>query len=139
MKKKFRKNILLIFHTYAYSWKLEISTFYGFFFILFFQIIKTKSYYNANSPYSVPKSVNETQRKVKWSTFCGWKVNKIFFMNFFFILFSLVVQISVSNKSYKCVDSIHTYKRNSQKLLFWVFSSHFICVLHSLPPCNLIL
>ena len=85
------------------------------FFILFFQMIKTKSNYNANSPYSVPKSVNKTQRKVKWTTFCGWKVNKIFFMNFFFILFSLYwkpcsgtcCSNSVSNKSYGCVDGIH--------------------------------
>ena len=29
----------------------------------------------------------------------------------------------------------HTCKLNCQRTLFWVFSSHFIFVLHSLPPC----
>ena len=29
----------------------------------------------------------------------------------------------------------HTCKRNCQKLLFWMFSTHFIFILHSLPPC----
>ena len=111
MKKKFRKNILFIFHTYAFYWKLDITTVYSVYqyslwgcprpipgcldkshVILFFKKIKTKSNGNANSPCSVPMSVNETQKRVKWITFYGWKMNKIFFYDLFLHFFLTLLE-----------------------------------------------
>ena len=103
---------MLIFHTYAYSWKLEISTVYGIFVFLFIMFFSKNKKTN---PFTMPihhiqyqsQSIKH-QKRVKWITFYGWKMNKIFFYEFFSFCFHfigshvvvLVVHISVSNKSY---------------------------------------
>ena len=65
--------------------------FFVFLFILFFQKIKTKSNYNANSPFLVPKSVNKTQKKGKMDNFL-WMENEqnIFYDFFFHFVFTLL-------------------------------------------------
>ena len=72
------------------NWKsVQFMEFFCFIYFVF-QKIKTKSNYNANSPYSVPKSVNRTPKKGKMDNFL-WMENEQnilyeLFLNFVFTL-----------------------------------------------------
>ena len=90
----------------------------NFYVLIWFQVlkIKTNCNYNTNSPCLVQNSVIKWQKWEKWRTTQVWKTNQMFFFwtfssfCFYFIgsnAMVFVAQISVSNKSYGCVDGIH--------------------------------